>query len=89
MGIGDFHHFWLVDGDLLLTDCQLIENLAAHHLLNLPSLRLVWSLLPPVSGSIEPSTSTIRRFLGLHEPSNVYLKPVYLVEYLFQVKPVR
>ena len=87
LGIGDFHHFWLVDGDLLLTDCQLIENLAVHHLLNLPSLRLVRSLFPPVSCAVE-RTSAIRRFLGLHEPTYVYLKPVYLVENLLQVKPV-
>ena len=88
LGIGDFHHFWFVDGDLLLTDGQLVENLAAHHLLHLSRLRLVRSLFPPVSGVVE-RTPSIRRFLGLHEATNVYLKPVYLVEKLLEVKPVR
>ena len=86
--IGDFHHFWFVDGDLLLAHGQLIENLAAHHLLYLSRLRLIRSLLPPVSCVVE-WTPTIRRFLGLHEATNVNLKPVYLVENHLQVKPAR
>ena len=88
LGIGDFHHFWFVDGDLLLTDSQLVENLAAHHLLHLSRLRLVVSILPPVPGVVE-RTPTIRRFLGLHEATNVNLKPVYLVENHLEVKPAR
>ena len=88
LGIGDFHHFWLVDGDLLLTHSELIENLAAHHLLYLSRLRLIRPLFPPISSVVE-GTPTIRRFLGLHEATNVYLKPVYLVENLLEVKPVR
>ena len=79
LGIGDFHHFWFVDGDLLLTHSELIENLAAHHLLYLSRLRLVRSLFPPVTCVVE-RTPTIWRFLGLHEATYVYLKPVYLVE---------
>ena len=88
LGICDFHHFWFVDGDLLLTDGQLVENLAAHHLLHLSRLRLVRSLFPPVSGVVE-RTPSIRRFLGLHEATNVNLKPVNLVENHFEVKPAR
>ena len=88
LGLGHFHHLWLVDGDLLLAYRQLIEDFTPHHLLNLPSLRLVWSLLPPVSCSIEPTSPSIRRFLRLHQPAYVNLELVDLVEDLLQVKPV-
>ena len=88
LGIGDFHYLWLVDGNFLLGDGQLVENLTAHHLLHLSRLRLVWSFFPPVSCVVE-RTPPIRRFLGLHEATNVNLKPVYLIENHFQVKPAR
>ena len=88
LGIGDFHHFWLVDGDLLLTDGQLVEDFTPHHLLHLSRLRLVRPLFPPVSGMVE-RTPTIRRFLGLHEATNVILKPVHLLEDHLQVESLR
>ena len=88
LGIGDFHHFWFVDGDLLLTDCQLIEHLAPHHLLHLSRLRLVRTLLPPVP-SVVKRWPTIRRFLGLHEATYVSLKSVHLLEDHLEVESLR